>query len=46
MDNAKHYGIWNTCKKEFQFGIDEPSKTKALKNSFLKLETMLENGDL
>lgn len=23
------YGIWNTVTKQFQFGICEPSKTKA-----------------
>lgn len=23
------YGIWNTHRKEFQFGIREPSRTKA-----------------
>ena len=24
-----HYGIWNNIKKEFQFGINEPTKKKA-----------------
>lgn len=33
----KRYGIWNTCKKEFQFGISEPSKSKALKALFDKI---------
>ena len=37
MDSEKHYGIWNTYKKEFQFGIDEPSKSKALKKLFSKI---------
>ena len=36
MSNRR-YGIWNTCKKEFQFGISEPSKSKALKALFDKI---------
>ena len=27
---AKQYGIYNTVKKEFQFGIKEPTKKQAL----------------
>lgn len=33
----KRYGVWNTCKKEFQFGINEPSKTKAQQRLFEKI---------
>lgn len=31
------YGIWNCMKKEFQFGICEPSKTKACKKLLAKI---------
>lgn len=31
------YGIWNNMKKEFQFGICEPSKKKATKRLFEKI---------
>ena len=31
------YGIYNTMKHEFQFGICEPSKTKASKKLFDKI---------
>ena len=31
------YGIWNRMKKEFQFGICEPSKRKAWKKLFNKI---------
>lgn len=31
------YGIYNTMKKEFQFGICEPSKNKASKKLFEKI---------
>lgn len=31
------YGVWNTVKKEFQFGINEPSKAKATKKLFRKI---------
>lgn len=31
------YGIWNTIKKEFQFGIKEPTKQKAQKKLFNKI---------
>lgn len=34
---AKMYGIYNTMKKEFQFGIKEPSKSKAWKKLFDKI---------
>ena len=35
--NNKTYGIYNTVKKEFQFGIKEPSKTKAWNKLFEKI---------
>lgn len=31
------YGIYNTCKKEFQFGIKEPTKRKAEQKLFEKI---------
>lgn len=31
------YGIWNTIKKEFQFGIKEPTKQRAQKKLFNKI---------
>lgn len=31
------YGIYNTLKKEFQFGICEPTKRKAIKKLFKKI---------
>lgn len=31
------YGIYNTVKKEFQFGIKEPSKRKAMDKLFQKI---------
>lgn len=37
MNCKKRYGVWNTKKKEFQFGICEPSKTKARKKLFEKI---------
>lgn len=37
MNCKKRYGVWNTKKKEFQFGICEPSKTKARKKLFKKI---------
>lgn len=33
----KMYGVWNIQKKEFQFGIEEPSKTRAMKRLFKKI---------
>ncbi len=33
----KHYGIYNTMRKEFQFGIDEPTKERAQKKLFKKI---------
>ena len=36
-ENEKHYGIWNSSAKQFQFGIDEPSKAKAQKALFAKI---------
>ncbi len=33
----KVYGVYNTVKKEFQFGIKEPSKNKAWKKLFEKI---------
>ena len=33
----KTYGIYNTIKNEFQFGIKEPSKTKAWNKLFQKI---------
>ena len=32
-----HYGVYNTMKKEFQFGISEPSKRKAYNKLFEKI---------
>ena len=37
MDKPKLYGIWNNRKKEFQFGIKEPSKRKAWQRLFDKI---------
>lgn len=37
MNCKKHYGVWNTKKKEFQFSICETSKTKARKKLFEKI---------
>jgi hypothetical protein len=37
MDKPKMYGIWNNRKKEFQFGIKEPSKRKAWHRLFEKI---------
>lgn len=34
---GKTYGIYNRCAKEFQFGIKEPSKRKAIKRLFGKI---------
>lgn len=31
------YGVWNVIKKEFQFGIAEPSKNKASKKLIQKI---------
>lgn len=31
------YGIWNNIKKEFQFGIQEPTKQKAQRKLFNKI---------
>ena len=33
----KHYGIYNTMRKEFQFGIYEPTKERAQKKLFKKI---------
>lgn len=33
----KRYGIWNSLAKEFQLGISEPSKTKAMKALYAKI---------
>ena len=33
----KRYGAWNSCKKEFQFGINEASKTRARRKLFEKI---------
>lgn len=33
----KHYGIWNSMKKEYQFGIDESTPRKAEKKLFQKI---------
>ena len=35
--SEKVYGIYNIMKKEFQFGIREPSKTKAWNKLFQKI---------
>lgn len=37
MDNVEHWGIYNTMQKEFQFGIDEPTKRKASNKLFRKI---------
>lgn len=34
---GRYYGIYNTRAKEFQFGIKEPSKTKAKQKLFDKI---------
>ncbi len=31
------YGIWNSMKKEFQFGIKEPTKQKAQRKLFQRI---------
>lgn len=31
------YGVWNNIKKEFQFGIQEPTKGKAQNRLFKKI---------
>lgn len=31
------YGVWNNIKKEFQFGIKEPTKQKTQKKLFQKI---------
>ena len=36
-ETEKHFGIWNSSAKQFQFGIDEPSKAKAQKTLFAKI---------
>ena len=33
----QYFGVWNTSKKEFQFGIVETSKRKALDKLFEKI---------
>lgn len=33
----KIYGVYNKSKKEFQFGIKEPSKKKAMQRLFDKI---------
>lgn len=37
IHNDVMYGIWNSCRKEFQFGICEPSKSKAWQRLFAKI---------
>lgn len=37
QNQEKHYGIYNTKAKEFQFGINEPSKNKARQKLFDKI---------
>ena len=37
MITEKRYGVWNNIKKEFQFGIDEPTQEKAIKKLFNKI---------
>lgn len=36
-NNNGHFGIWNSSAKQWQFGIDEPSKSKAQKALFNKI---------
>ena len=36
-NSTRYYGVYNTIKKEFQFGICEPSKRKASKKLFQKI---------
>ena len=35
--NKKRYGVWNSMRKEFQFGIDEPTNKKAQQKLFNKI---------
>ena len=37
QNQEKHYGIYNIKAKEFQFGINEPSKNKARQKLFDKI---------
>lgn len=37
MTQIKYYGVYNTHRKEFQFGICEPSKRKATDALFKKI---------
>ena len=37
MSAEKVYGIWNSCKKEFQFGIRAKSKSAAWRMLFQKI---------
>ena len=37
MNREKVYGIYNRAKKEFQFGIKESSKKKAMQKLFDKI---------
>lgn len=37
MEKEVMYGIWNSMRKEFQFGICEPSKAKAIDKLFKKI---------
>lgn len=37
MEKTRYYGIWNTSKKEFQFGIIETSKRKAERALFKRI---------
>lgn len=37
QDEQKRWGIYNTKKKEFQFGINEPSKKMARQRLFEKI---------
>lgn len=37
MSEDKRFGIYNTTRKEFQFGINEPSKELASKKLFDKI---------
>lgn len=35
--NTNHYGIWNGLRKEFQFGIDEPTEVRAFRELHKKI---------
>ena len=36
-ETTRYYGVWNTRRKQFQFGICETSKKKAREKLFSKI---------